>query len=218
MADNVQITAGSGTTILTDDCTTGHAQIFKQAISTDGSATLIPADATNGLLVDVKRVQGVVAIGDGTDTVSVATAGADGESNTVNRLETENYGMVFNGTTWDRARGNLVGAIAQSPAITVYGGGTQTGTADQAVMAAAASNYNYLCYVTIFNSSSTNTYAIIKDNTTVVAHVPLPAYGGAIFQPPHPLKSAATNTAWNVAAAAGVTTASFYGGGFRSTV
>ncbi len=57
MADNVAITAGSGTSIATDDCGAGgHAQITKLAISTDGSATLIPAEATNGLDVDVTRV------------------------------------------------------------------------------------------------------------------------------------------------------------------
>jgi hypothetical protein len=53
MADGVAITAGSGTTILTDDTGAGgHAQINKLAISTDGSGTLIPADATVGLLVN----------------------------------------------------------------------------------------------------------------------------------------------------------------------
>ena len=57
MADGVAITAGSGTTIATDDCgAPGHAQVVKLAISTDGSATLVPADSTNGLDVDVTRV------------------------------------------------------------------------------------------------------------------------------------------------------------------
>jgi len=57
MADGVPITAGSGTTILTDDTGAGgHAQVVKLAISTDGSGTLIPADATNGIDVDVTRV------------------------------------------------------------------------------------------------------------------------------------------------------------------
>lgn len=63
MADGVAITAGSGTTILTDDTgATGHAQVVKLAISTDGSATLVPADATNGIDVDVTRVSGVVDV------------------------------------------------------------------------------------------------------------------------------------------------------------
>jgi hypothetical protein len=57
MADGIEITAGSGTKILTDDTgAAGHAQVFKLAISADGSGTLIPADATNGIDVDVTRV------------------------------------------------------------------------------------------------------------------------------------------------------------------
>lgn len=53
MTDGVAITAGSGTTIATDDAgAAGHVQLVKQAISTDGSATLIPADATKGLAVN----------------------------------------------------------------------------------------------------------------------------------------------------------------------
>lgn len=54
MADNVAITAGSGTSIATDEITgTGeHAQVVKLAIATDGSRTLIPADS-GGLLVNL---------------------------------------------------------------------------------------------------------------------------------------------------------------------
>lgn len=52
MADNVAITAGAGTNIATDDAGAGgHVQVVKLAISTDGSATYIPADATNGFRV-----------------------------------------------------------------------------------------------------------------------------------------------------------------------
>lgn len=62
MADGVAITAGSGTTILTDDTGAGgHAQVVKLAISTDGSGTLIPADATNGIDVDVTRLPALAA-------------------------------------------------------------------------------------------------------------------------------------------------------------
>lgn len=62
MVDNIDITPGTGKTVLTDDCASGHAQIVKLAIATDGSATLIPAEASNGLDVDVTRVQGTVAV------------------------------------------------------------------------------------------------------------------------------------------------------------
>ncbi len=66
MADNVTFQATPATppvgfTALTDDCTTGHAQIVKLAISTDGSATMIPADATNGIWTNVKALPALAA-------------------------------------------------------------------------------------------------------------------------------------------------------------
>lgn len=80
MVDGVAITAGSGTTVLTDDTGAGgHAQVVKLAISTDGSATLIPAEATNGLDVDVTRVQGDVAVTLAAGATSIAKA-EDGAS------------------------------------------------------------------------------------------------------------------------------------------
>lgn len=57
MADGLGYSEGSGAEIATDDAgASGHVQIIKLAISADGSATVIPADATNGLDVDVTRV------------------------------------------------------------------------------------------------------------------------------------------------------------------
>jgi hypothetical protein len=62
MADGVPITAGTGTTVATDDCgASGHAQLLKLAISANGDATLVPADAANGIDVDVTRLPGTVA-------------------------------------------------------------------------------------------------------------------------------------------------------------
>jgi hypothetical protein len=52
MADDVAISAGSGTSIATDDCTSGHAQVVKLAYSADGDRTHVPADA-NGMLVNL---------------------------------------------------------------------------------------------------------------------------------------------------------------------
>lgn len=77
MADGVAITAGSGTTILTDDTGAGgHAQVVKLAISTDGSGTLIPADATNGIDVDVTRMASLVAGSAKIGTVSLENTNA----------------------------------------------------------------------------------------------------------------------------------------------
>ena len=52
MADDVAITAGAGTSIATDDCTSGHAQLVKLAYSADGNRTHVQADA-DGMLVNL---------------------------------------------------------------------------------------------------------------------------------------------------------------------
>lgn len=123
MADNVAITAGSGTNIATDEVSgTGeHVQLFKLAIASDGSRVLIPADATNGLLVDVSRIQGAlpagtnmigkVDISDGTNDAVIDVSGADTESATTPSLVTNARLKVFNGTTWDRVRGDITNGI-----------------------------------------------------------------------------------------------------------
>lgn len=45
MADGVAITAGSGTTIFTDETASGHVQVMKLGLSADGSAALAPVTA-----------------------------------------------------------------------------------------------------------------------------------------------------------------------------
>lgn len=66
MADNVPITAGSGTDISTDDAGAGgHVQRFKLAYSADGVATHVAADA-DGLLVNLganNDITGTVTVG-----------------------------------------------------------------------------------------------------------------------------------------------------------
>lgn len=75
MADNVPITAGSGTTVATDQVagTLEHVQLFKLAYSADGSRTLVQVDA-NGLLVNLASVPTHAVTGPVTDTQLRATA------------------------------------------------------------------------------------------------------------------------------------------------
>ncbi|MGH9766100.1 MAG: hypothetical protein ACREAB_01595 [Blastocatellia bacterium] len=61
MADNVAITAGSGTTIATDDISGVHYQRVKLVDGTLDGTGAIPGDATNGLDVDVTRLPALVA-------------------------------------------------------------------------------------------------------------------------------------------------------------
>jgi hypothetical protein len=240
MADNVAITAGSGTSIATDDCGAGgHAQVVKLAIATDGSATLIPADS-GGLLVNLGTNNDVTVTNGGTFATQVDGSAltalqliddpviADDAAFTPATSKVMMAGFQCDDTSTDSVDEGDAGAarmtadrrqivqIGETGAKDVVGGGSKTDGTDQAIMAALASNYNYLCWLTVYNSSATNTYATLKDGSTTRAIIPLPAYGGAVLNWPRGLRSS-SNTAWNVAAGTSVTTAYFYGGGFTAT-
>lgn len=62
MADNIQISAGSGTTVATDDVSGTHFQRVKLVDGTLDSTAAIAGDATYGLDVDVTRVGGNVSV------------------------------------------------------------------------------------------------------------------------------------------------------------
>lgn len=79
MADGVTIPAtGSGTAtpvVATDDAgAAGHVQVVKLAIATNGSATLIPADDTNGILVQLSATDNGVLDNIDADTSAIQTA------------------------------------------------------------------------------------------------------------------------------------------------
>ena len=74
MSDGVAISAGTGTTILTDDTGAGgHAQVVKLAISTDGSGTLIPATAADGITVNLGTNNDVTVTGTVTANLAAGT-------------------------------------------------------------------------------------------------------------------------------------------------
>lgn len=102
MADGVPITAGSGTTIATDDTgATGHVQLVKLGYSANGSATLVQADV-DGILVNLGAHNDVITRGPSsfaTGQVTVSTtattlvASRSGRTNVV----LLNYGIC---TVW----------------------------------------------------------------------------------------------------------------------
>lgn len=71
MADNIAITPGSGATIATDDVGGVQYQRVKLDIGGDGATVPVPGDATYGIDVDVTRVSGTVAVGDGGGSLTV---------------------------------------------------------------------------------------------------------------------------------------------------
>jgi hypothetical protein len=77
VADNVPITAGTGTNVATDDVTGVHYQRVKLVDGTADSAAVIPGDATNGLDVDVTRLPALAAGTNNIGDVDVLTVPAD---------------------------------------------------------------------------------------------------------------------------------------------
>lgn len=98
MADNLGYTQGSGALIKTDQGsnTGAHILIAKLAESSDGGEQLIPATTAYGLSVDVRRVNGTVAVSgsvdvsDGGGSVSVDDGG---ESITIDGTVTAAQGL-----------------------------------------------------------------------------------------------------------------------------
>ena len=73
------VDSGTGINVLVDSGGTGDMQVIKLAISTLGSEALIPADATNGMDVDVTRViPGTTATALGKAEDAVAASGDTG--------------------------------------------------------------------------------------------------------------------------------------------
>lgn len=95
MADKVPITAGTGTDIATDDAgANGHVQVVKLALSADGSATPITADA-NGLEVQLSALPALPAT-----TATLANVGDSASSVTLRALNAARLGLtIYNDST-----------------------------------------------------------------------------------------------------------------------
>lgn len=261
MADNVTITAGTGTTIATDEAGGAQYQRVKLTDGTADSTAVIAGDATNGLDVDVTRVPtdpfGANADASSTNgsisaklrhLAGVGMAGMTtlpAASVTLPVSDTQAYaddaafsfatqkvwatGFVADDVAPDLADEGDLGVarmttdrrvlvqLGESGPNMVRGGGSQTSTTAVTLMSSGgAGTYNYLGWVTVYNTSSSNTGVEIRDGATVAAVLPLPAFGGAIFQPTYPVR-ASERTAWVASALAATTTVYFYGGGYRAS-
>ena len=211
MADGVAITAGTGTTILTDDTGAGgHAQVVKLAISTDGSGTLIPADA-NGM-----SVQGAVAH-DAADAGYSVKIGAKAES------APSGITLVADGDRTD-LYADVDGLQIVKP-FTANGdilverlSNTDGASTASTVFGATVSARNCITTIAVYNDSTTGGYIDFRDGTagTILFTLPLPAKGGAVTNFPLPLRQTTANTAFAFDVSAALTTVYVSLIGFKS--
>jgi len=157
MSDDVAITAGSGTSIATDDCTSGHVQVVKLAYSADGTRTHVPADA-DGVLVNLGTNNDVTVT-----TLPALVAGSanigDVDVLTLPALVagSANIGDVDVLTVPEHA-----GAAASTINSTSSDGGTALTNGAQAIKASAGKLLGYYifnpntvhCFVQVYNTAS----------------------------------------------------------------
>jgi hypothetical protein len=223
MADNITISAGSGTTVSTEEVTTlnggavsaQHVQRVAAAIRTaDGTAVDLPGDSANGLDVDVTRasISGDVA-DDAADSGSPLKTG--GKARTAERTAVAANDRV---DAWYDTAGRQVTRPNSLLEDLVNGNASNTdGTSTQVIATSGAGVKTYITDVTISNTSSSNIYVELKDGTTVKWTFPVPANGGVTHHFASPIPGTA-NTAWNFDPSAATTTVYCSAAGFKSKI
>lgn len=113
---------------------------------------------------------------------------------------------------------NSIGVSVNSePGSMITGNASNTDGSSTALIAAQGSGVRtYITDITIANTSSSNIYVEIKDNTTVKWTFPVPANGGVTHSFRSPLRGTA-NTAWNFDPSAATTTVYCSASGYTST-
>lgn len=130
----------------------------------DGSGRALQVDGRGYLWVNP---------GVGGNTAMLTTAQADATGNNPTRMSAQVFGMAFNGTTWDRQRGDTNG-LAVQPALSAnfwsYAApGTITNTVDVAIKAAGGAGVrNYISSIQFKNTAATASEIVIKDGATVL--------------------------------------------------
>jgi len=273
VVDSGTITTVSSVTAIANALPAGTNAIGKLAANSgvdigDVDILSIAAGDNNIGNVDIQTVP-VNAVADG-DAISNSTNRLVSAASGSTPVTVSTHSKVFNGTTWDRQRGDTngtytignvahdaadagnpvkLGAKAETAlsAITLVVDGDRTdlyagvdgvlitrphcnledlvsgnasntdGTSTQVIAASGSGIKTYLTDITITNTSSSNIYVELKDNTTVKWTLPVPANGGVTHNFTVPLAGSA-NVAWNFDPSAATTTVYCSAAGFKSKV
>lgn len=221
MADTaIAITAGSGINV--DTRTEGTNGNHRQVIVIGDPATnagVAPVDATAGLKVDLGTDNDVTATGsvahDAVDSGNPVKIGAKS-------IATLSGTTLVSAADRTDAQSDLDGALIVRNNFAlgdlVNGNASNTdGSSTQVLAAGAAGVKHYITDVTITNTSASNIYVELKDNTTVKWTFPVPANGGVTHHFASPLAGTAA-TAWNFDPSAAATTVYCSVSGFKSKI
>ena len=257
MSDNTLLNVGTGgDTIATNDIAGVKHQLVKVEFGASGSATQVSgtnplptapypggtaASASNPLPVQLSQGGAVLSgtnpvfarLSDGTNVVTLEQPSSDADGTTDWLVPVLNYGRVFNGTTWDRQRGdatagawvNIKNAAATPGAVQLSQGNAVLSSTNPlftnlSVASAAASLSNPVpAQLSLGNAvlAANNPLPVqlSQAGSTLTAANPIysqPSIGGAVVSNSNPIPVELVNSArtdlrfYAVAAAAGATT------------
>lgn len=223
MADNVAITAGSGTTVATDDLAGVHYQRIKITWGPDGTAN--DADVASGKPIPVQLrgsdgsdvslsddvAHDAVDSGKPVKIGGKASAGINGKTAVAGDDRTNaaidtlgRFIMMMNGGAEDGIQG---------------GNSNTDGTSTQFIAASGSGQKNYLSLVDLSNTHATTSVMVaLKSGTTTMWRVNVPPGGRRLVWPGRGLAPNAANEAWNFDPDSAVTTIECYGYGYKSPV
>lgn len=123
---------------------------------TNGQTDALQGDSRGNLRASLVDANGTFA-------ANIRLGFSDNSSNTGNGLLTQAYSNVFNGTTWDRARGDTTGAyVVQKGTATVANGQISVATTNTQIVAARTGRGR----VTITNLGTTDVFIGVTGVTT----------------------------------------------------
>lgn len=220
MADNADVTPGSGAKVAADEVTysgdTTKVQLVRlvDVAGAEGSKTLTGiTDATLGVTV---KPLGTVAhdAADSGNPVKVGLKATDS-------LDDATMVAAGDRTDWYSGLDGVALVKLYCPGADIIWerisntNGTSTALSS---FGATANVRNYITTIVAFNDSTSNGYVDIRDGTggTVLLTLPLPAKGGTVFQPTVPLRQPTANTALAYDVSAALTTVYLSFGGYQS--
>lgn len=210
MADNIDITPGSGATAATDEIGGIHYQKVKPVFGANDTAT---TPSTGSGTTDSGTLRVVIPTDQAKIPVhgDVAHDGADAGS----PVKIGGYAITAERTAVAAAdRVDFIADVTGKQIVLPYanpenflnGSGNATGVSDTAIIAAQSAGVRiYVTTLIIYNSSTTSTYVQIKDGSTAKLVVPAPAQSGAIITLSTPFRGSAA-TALNFASGTSVST------------
>lgn len=219
MADDITLNSGSGgATIraLDDGSIIWPVGVTAFATTVGSPDVLAVVTPTSGLPVRLADSSGYLDVAhDAADSGSPIKIGAKATTalsglTLVSDGDRTNVFAGIDGVLITRPHCNLEGIVTGNASNT-------DGTSTQCIAAQSAGIKTYLTSVILTNTSSSNIYVEIKDGSTTKLTIPVPANGGAIFNPPVPIPGTAA-TAWNFDPSAATTTVYCSMVGFKSKV